>query len=77
MLNTMWTVEDVNVKQEPDLQPLIPVSCLPPLPTFQQDYPTITISELTSPDSSCYSITNINTSLEQSSKLVPPFQCSQ
>ena len=56
-----------------DLQALVPVS-LQPLPAFQQDcrtaglqdYPTITISELTSPDSSCYSVTNITSSLEGS-----------
>ena len=73
--------ETVSVKEEPDtltdfpqpgpqpgytdLQTLVP-SCLPPLPSFQPDYPTITISELTSPDSSCYSISNITSSLEQS-----------
>ena len=50
-----------------DLQALVPVS-LQPLPAFQQDcrtaglqdYPTITISELTSsPDSSCYHSTSL------------------
>ena len=77
----MWSLavsEEVSVKQEPDtlsdqsqftdLQTLVPVS-MPPLPSFQSEsYPSITISELTSPDSSCYitsSLGNINNSLEQ------------
>ena len=81
----MWSLavsEEVSVKQEPDtlsdqaqftdLQTLVPVT-MPPLPSFQSEsscYPTITISELSSPDSSCYitsSLSNINTSLEQAS----------
>ena len=74
----MWSLavsEEVSVKQEPDtlsdqaqftdLQTLVPVS-MAPLPSFTSDYPTITISELTSPDSSCYSVTNITSSLEGS-----------
>ena len=82
MLNTMWSVavsEEVSVKQEPsdqaqftDLQTLVPVTTMPPLPSFQSEsscYPTITISELNSPDSSsCFitsSLSNINNSLEQ------------
>jgi len=77
MLNTMWTMpaaEEISVKEEPDTLSDFPHSSqsgytdlqtLVPLPTFQSDYPTITISELTSPDSSCYSMSNISTSLEQ------------
>ena len=44
-----------------DLQTLVPVS-MAPLPSFtsSSDYPTITISELTSsPDSSCYHSTSL------------------
>ena len=69
----MWSLavsEEVSVKQEPDtlsdqssqftdLQTLVPVS-MAPLPSFTSDYPTITISELTSsPDSSCYHSTSL------------------
>ena len=78
MLSNMWTLEGVTVKEEPDtltdfstdqtggytdLQTVVPIS-LPPL--LQQDFPSITISELTSPDSSSYSVGNITTSMEGS-----------